>query len=159
MTLGSRVKTRMDELGMGIEELARKCGVSGGAVFKVIHNKTKNPRFIAELAEALMVSTLWLKKGIEDRQFGQGATKIAVGGLSDPPHKGTGYHRASEGMGATEEGAEILQQLLMQLRLAHPKAKKFVLSGMQQLIDEANLEEDEDSGHATDSLKRPKKKR
>lgn len=70
MTFGKRVKDRLDELGMSYEEAGRKVGASAGAIFKIVNGKTKNPRFIVELADILGLSVSWLKTGVDREGVG-----------------------------------------------------------------------------------------
>lgn len=65
MTLEKRVTDKLEELGLSLEYVARKYGVSAGAVFKVANGKTKKPGFIVELADILGVSVTWLQRGID----------------------------------------------------------------------------------------------
>lgn len=68
-TLAERIQSRMDELGLGQEALAKKAGISQTAVFKLVSGKTLQTRKIAELAKALNVSIEWLATGVGEKHI------------------------------------------------------------------------------------------
>lgn len=61
--LAERTLHRMRELDLTQEQLAEMCGVSQGAIHKIISGKTTRPRIIYELAKSLRVTPEWLKEG------------------------------------------------------------------------------------------------
>lgn len=64
-TWADRLRESMKERGWTVPEMARRSGVSADAINKYIQGVVENPRgsTIADLAEALGVSELWLKVG------------------------------------------------------------------------------------------------
>jgi SOS-response transcriptional repressor LexA len=66
MSIAIRVKSRRDALGLTQIELADKVGTSQQAIEQLENGKTKRPRYLPELANALGVSVDWLINGNED---------------------------------------------------------------------------------------------
>ncbi|MCB2261437.1 MAG: helix-turn-helix domain-containing protein [Candidatus Thiosymbion ectosymbiont of Robbea hypermnestra] len=68
-TLGSRVTDARDRAGFSQAELAKRVGVTPGAINKIESGETKGakPETLAALARALGVSMEWLATGEEDR--------------------------------------------------------------------------------------------
>lgn len=54
---------RMNELQLTQDKLAEMCGVTQGAIHKIISGKTTRPRIIYELAKSLRVTPEWLREG------------------------------------------------------------------------------------------------
>ncbi|WP_306587669.1 LexA family protein [Hafnia paralvei] len=66
MTIGNRVRTSRDALGITQVELAEKVGTSQQSIEQLESGKIKRPRYLPELALALGVSIDWLLKGTKD---------------------------------------------------------------------------------------------
>lgn len=63
MTMGDRIKERMDEIGMSQETLAKAVGISQPAIFKILAGKTKRTTRLSEIAAVLGVRPGWLVTG------------------------------------------------------------------------------------------------
>ncbi|MDG6264292.1 XRE family transcriptional regulator [Glaesserella parasuis] len=62
-TLGERIEQAMNLKGLKRKELAEMLNISTMAVGDLINNKTKKPRYLIEIAEALNVDVKWLQTG------------------------------------------------------------------------------------------------
>lgn len=62
-TLGTRLQKALSQQGLTQEGLANIVEVSQTAISDIVKDKTKNPRNIVEIAQALGVSVDWLKTG------------------------------------------------------------------------------------------------
>lgn len=62
-TLGERIEKEMNKKGLTRKDLAEAINISTMAVGDLINNKTKKPRNLLEIAEALDVDIKWLKTG------------------------------------------------------------------------------------------------
>ncbi|MFW9272954.1 helix-turn-helix domain-containing protein, partial [Glaesserella parasuis] len=62
-TLGERIEQAMNLKGLKRKELAEVLNISTMAVGDLINNKTKKPRYLVEIAEALGVDVKWLQTG------------------------------------------------------------------------------------------------
>lgn len=63
MTIGNRVKTRREELGMSQTVLAKRIGVSGPSLSQLESGKIKRSRRMDKLASVLKVTPAWLEGG------------------------------------------------------------------------------------------------
>ena len=64
-TLADRINSRMLELNMTQEELAKKIRISQAAVQKITSGKTVQPRKLLEISKTLKVTPEWLLYGDE----------------------------------------------------------------------------------------------
>ncbi len=62
-TLGERIEQAMKLKGLKRKDLAEMLSISTMAVGDLINNKTKKPRYLVEIAEALGVDVKWLQTG------------------------------------------------------------------------------------------------
>lgn len=62
-TLADRISLKMNELGIDQYELAKKVGVSQPAIQKIVAGKTKEPRKMLQIAQALGTTVAWLQNG------------------------------------------------------------------------------------------------
>lgn len=63
--IGTRVKSRMEELEISQKELAKMCGVVQQAISHVVTGRIARPKFIVELAKALQTTPEWLTEGVD----------------------------------------------------------------------------------------------
>ena len=66
-TLADRINSRMIDLGMNQDDLAKRIKISQAAVQKITSGKTANPRKLLEIARALGVTPDWLSTGQADQ--------------------------------------------------------------------------------------------
>jgi SOS-response transcriptional repressor LexA len=64
MNISSRIESRMRDLGLTQDALAKRAGVSQTTIFKLLSGKAAQTRKIVEIAKALGVTPEWLATGL-----------------------------------------------------------------------------------------------
>ncbi len=65
MSIADRIKEEMNTQGLSQEELARRCGVSQGAISQLLSGKIARPKFLLELSQILNKTPQYLLSGAE----------------------------------------------------------------------------------------------
>ncbi|MGA4495139.1 helix-turn-helix domain-containing protein [Vreelandella venusta] len=87
-TLGKRLKKLMNEHGINDSELAKRSGVPQSSIHRLVHDKTKSPKYdnVTRLAHILGVSADYLIHGIQSSNVVQDGSQEENLGSGMPPN-------------------------------------------------------------------------